>query len=167
MDDTKKANRANEKNQRDDLSKVRSLLSSGGSPSDNPLVEQYFKGYVFPAMTVVDNRVLSQLGNMRAKFLKDFFDPKISPAARAALIDLTIQQAREAYRNNSLHPGRTTEHGVLNWHARPNAWRAITTAISSTLQIRLRFTWRHPKICRLTGILESRGSCWNPATRRN
>ena len=104
MDDTKKANRANEKNQRDDLSKVRSLLSSGGSPSDNPLVEQYFKGYVFPAMTVVDNRVLSQLGNMRAKFLKDFFDPKISPAARAALIDLTIQQAREAYRNNSLHP---------------------------------------------------------------
>jgi hypothetical protein len=102
--DTKKANRTNEKNQRDDLSKVRALLSSGGSPSDNPIVEQYFKGYVFPSMTVIDNRVLSQLGNMRAKFLKDFFDSKISPAARKALIDLTIQQAREAYRNNSLHP---------------------------------------------------------------
>ncbi|MDG1511981.1 MAG: hypothetical protein P8R31_09815 [Mariniblastus sp.] len=104
MDANKKANRASEKNQRDDLSKIRSLLSSGGSPADNPLVEQYFKGYVFPSMTIVDNRVLSQLGDMRAKFLKDFFDPRISSAARAALIDLTIQQAREAYRNNSLHP---------------------------------------------------------------
>jgi len=102
--ETKTANRASEKNQRDDLSKIRVLLSSGGSPADNPLVEQYFKGYVFPSMTIVDNRVLSQLGIMRAKFLKDFFDPKISPAARAALIDLTIQQSREAYRNNSLHP---------------------------------------------------------------
>ena len=102
--ETKTANRASEKNQRDDLSKIRALLNSGGSPADNPLVEQYFKGYVFPSMTVVDNRVLSQLGVMRAKFLKDFFDPKISPAARSALIDLTIQQSREAYRNNSLHP---------------------------------------------------------------
>ncbi|MGB1927731.1 MAG: hypothetical protein ACPHO8_00385 [Mariniblastus sp.] len=104
MEATKKANRTNEKNLRDDLSKIRSLLNNGGSPADNPLVEQYLKGYVFPSMTIIDNRVLSQLGNMRAKFLKDFFDPRISAGARGALIDLTIQQAREAYRNNSLHP---------------------------------------------------------------
>ncbi len=104
MDEVKNANRANEKNQRDDLAKVRAFLSNGGNPTENPLVEQYFKGFVFPSMTVVDNRVLSQLGNMRAKFLKDFFGPKIGPATRSALIDLTIQQAREAYRNNKLHP---------------------------------------------------------------
>lgn len=104
LEATKKANRTNEKNLRDDLSKIRSLLNNGGSPADNPLVEQYLKGYVFPSMTIIDNRVLSQLGNMRAKFLKDFFDPRISAGARGALIDLTIQQAREAYRNNSLHP---------------------------------------------------------------
>jgi len=104
MEATKKANRTNEKNLRDDLSKIRSLLNNGGSPADNPLVEQYLKGYVFPSMTIIDNRVLSQLGNIRAKFLKDFFDPRISAGARGALIDLTIQQAREAYRNNSLHP---------------------------------------------------------------
>ena len=99
----KKDNRDSERNQRESVSKIKAILYDNGNFSD-PVVAEYFNGYEFPSMTTLDNRVLSQLGERRTKFIKDYLNANVSGGTRAAMIDLTIDATNKICLDSSLHP---------------------------------------------------------------
>jgi hypothetical protein len=99
----KKDNRDAERNQRDSYGKVRDILTGSGNVSD-PIINEYFNGFEFPYMTTLDNRVLSQLGERRTKFIKDFLNSNVSGGVRSGFIDLTIAATQKICADSSLHP---------------------------------------------------------------
>ncbi len=99
----KKDSRDAERNQRDSLAKVKTILNSNGSISD-PIIADYFDGFEFPSMTTLDSRVLSTLGERRTKFIKDFLSPTVSGNVRNGMIDLTINATQKICADSSLHP---------------------------------------------------------------
>lgn len=103
LKDIKSANRGAERTQRESLSKVKDIVNNNGNISD-PIIADYFEGYAFPAMTTVDNRVLSNLGSTRTRFIKDFLGSDVTGTTRAGMIDLTIRAMDSIRSNDTLHP---------------------------------------------------------------
>ncbi len=101
--ENKKINRAAERLQRESFAKVDDILENNGNFTD-PIVAEYFEQFVFPSMTTLDNRVLSKLGEKRAKFIKDFLGPDVTGNNRTSVIDLTFRAMQSTCVNTKLHP---------------------------------------------------------------
>jgi hypothetical protein len=91
----------------EDKRRVEILLETGGDLND-PIIDSYFAGYVFPEMTQLGDQTydkLSNLGNLRAEFLKYYLSSKVTGQTRQRFIDtICIPKLKEIYSDSSLHP---------------------------------------------------------------
>lgn len=73
--------------------KVSSILNSGGDLSDADMktLDQYFKQYEFPAMTLTDDASLGALSEARTRLFRQYLGlPRLSQSARDYLNGLTL-----------------------------------------------------------------------------
>lgn len=91
----------------EDKRRVETILETNGDLND-PVVAQFFGGYIFPEMTQLGDRTydkLSNLGNLRAEFLKSYLSPKVTGQNRQRFIDtICIPKLKEIYANTNFHP---------------------------------------------------------------
>ena len=88
---------------REDIGKVDNILENNGNFSD-PVIAEFFEGYVFPSMTLLDNRIISKLGEKRTKYIKDYLNPRVQGDNRTRMIDFTISGMKKVCVNPDLHP---------------------------------------------------------------
>ena len=107
-DDEKKrvasANRDIRKNIADDGKKVESLLQSSSDLSD-PLLKQFFEGYVFAQMTQLAPEKISELGKMRTQFIKDYASRKLTGQRREQFYKtIALPMLEKIYTQSDFHP---------------------------------------------------------------
>ena len=81
--------------------RARDTLANGGNVST---LTPFFLGHVYPMMTVKDEVVTSNLGEMRNDYLKDYLGPKVTGKARADLITLTVTNMQKIYSSAANDP---------------------------------------------------------------
>ncbi len=87
-----------------DKSKVKSILDSN-SDSNNPLIGEFFDGFVFPEMTQLDYEKISNLGAQRNEFFRDYLSNKSTGQSRNQFIEsVVLPGMKKIYDNDQLHP---------------------------------------------------------------
>ena len=87
-----------------DKSKVKSILDSN-SDINNPLIGEFFDGFVFPEMTQLDFEKISNLGAQRNEFFKDYLSNKSTGQSRNQFIEsVVLPGMKKIYTNDQLHP---------------------------------------------------------------
>ena len=81
--------------------RAKDTLNSGGNVST---LEPFFLGHVFPMMTVKDEVVASNLGEMREDYLKNYLGPKVTGKTRLDMIALTVKNMQKIYASASINP---------------------------------------------------------------
>ncbi len=88
------------------------LRGRGGNAAT---MEPWFRGYVFPEMTQLDDSTLSRLGDIRERFFKDYFEDAINQNLRNQLIALTIPVMKPVAEGN-FHPAARVNAVLLLGH---------------------------------------------------
>ncbi len=87
-----------------DKNKVKSILDSN-SDINNPLIGEFFDGYVFPEMTQLDFEKISNLGMQRNEFFKDYLSNKSTGQSRNQFIEsVVLPGMKKIYNDDKLHP---------------------------------------------------------------
>ena len=87
----------------EDSRTVEGILETGGS-LDNPLIKTFFEGYVFAEMTQLSEERLSNMGNLRTEFFKDYLSKKVTGATREQFIQTIVIPNLLKIANDNYHP---------------------------------------------------------------
>lgn len=80
---------------------ARDTLVNGGSVAS---LTPFFLGHVYPMMTVKDEVITSNLGQLRADYFKNYLGPKVTGKSRSDLIALTVTEMQKIYSSPANDP---------------------------------------------------------------
>ncbi len=96
-------NRQKKSKVQDDSRTVEGILEGGGS-LDNPLIKTFFEGFVFAEMTQLSEEKISNMGNLRTEFFKDYLSKKVTGATREQFIQTIVIPNLLKIANDNYHP---------------------------------------------------------------